>query len=94
MSLYSRAAQFAPFAALSGYEEAIAETARCTVREAELMEDDRQLLDRKLSCLSSRLTEHPVVSITYFQPDMKKSGGKYMIATGIVREIDGWMTAS
>ena len=52
------------------------------------MEDDRQLLDRKLSCLSSRLTEHPVVSITYFQPDMKKSGGKYMIATGIVREID------
>ena len=41
MSLYSRAAQFAPFAALSGYEEAIAETARCTVREAELMEDDR-----------------------------------------------------
>lgn len=88
MSLYSRAAQFAPFAALSGYEEAIAETARCTVREAELIEDDRQLLDRKLSCLSSRLTEHPVVSITYFQPDMKKSGGKYMIATGIVREID------
>ena len=88
MSLYSRAAQFAPFAALSGYEEAIAETARCTVREAELMEDDRQLLDRKLSCLSSSLTEHPVVSITYFQPDMKKSGGKYMIATGIVREID------
>lgn len=68
MSLYNRAAQFAPFAALTGYGAAIAETARQTSPKIEMMEDDRQLMDRKLSILSSHLEEEPTISITFFSP--------------------------
>ena len=66
MSLYNRAAQFAPFAALTGYEEAIIETARLTAPKVDMMEDNQQLLDRKLALLSHSLREQPTVSITYF----------------------------
>lgn len=82
MSLYNRAAQFAPFAALTGYEEAIIETARLTAPKVDMMEDNQQLLDRKLALLSHSLREQPTVSITYFQPDKKKSGGQYLTFTG------------
>ncbi len=58
MSLYNRAAQFAPFAALTGYEEAIIETARLTAPKVDMMEDNQQLLDRKLALLSHSLREH------------------------------------
>lgn len=68
MSLYNRAAQFAPFAALTGYGAAIAETARQTSPKIEMMEDDRQLMDRKLSILSSHLEEEPTISITFSSP--------------------------
>ena len=87
MSLYNRAAQFAPFAALTGYGAAIAETARQTSPKIEMMEDDRQLMDRKLSILSSHLEEEPNISITFFQPDGRKAGGHYLTTTGIVKSI-------
>lgn len=87
MSLYNRAAQFAPFAALTGYGAAIAETARQTSPKIEMMEDDRQLMDRKLSILSSHLEEEPTISITFFQPDSRKSGGHYLTITGVVKSI-------
>ena len=87
MSLYNRAAQFAPFAALTGYGAAIAETARQTSPKIEMMEDDRQLMDRKLSILSSHLEEEPTISITFFQPDGRKAGGHYLTITGVVKAI-------
>ena len=87
MSLYNRAAQFAPFAVLTGYGAAIAETARQTSPKIEMMEDDRQLMDRKLSILSSHLEEEPTISITFFQPDGRKIGGHYLTITGVVKSI-------
>ena len=87
MSLYNRAAQFAPFAALTGYEEAIIETARLTAPKVDMMEDNQQLLDRKLALLSRSLREQPTVSITYFQPDKKKTGGQYLTVTGVIKSI-------
>ena len=87
MSLYNRAAQFAPFAALTGYGAAIAETARQTSPKIEMMEDDRQLMDRKLSILSSHLEDEPTISITFFQPDGRKTGGHYLMITGVVKAI-------
>ena len=87
MSLYNRAAQFAPFAALTGYEEAIIETARLTAPKVDMMEDNQQLLDRKLALLSRSLREQPTVSITYFQPDKKKTGGQYLTVTGVIKTI-------
>ena len=87
MSLYNRAAQFAPFSALTGYGEAIAETARQTHPKIEMMEDDRQLMDRKLLLLTNHLEEEPTITITYFQPDGRKSGGQYLTITGVVKAI-------
>lgn len=87
MSLYNRAAQFAPFAALTGYEEAIIETARLTAPKVDMMEDNQQLLDRKLALLSHSLIEQPTVSITYFQPDKKKTGGQYLTVRGVIKRI-------
>ena len=87
MSLYNRAAQFAPFAALTGYGEAIAEIARQTKPKIEMMEDDRQLMDRKLLLLTNHLEEEPTITITYFQPDRRKSGGQYLTITGVVKAI-------
>ena len=87
MSLYNRAAQFAPFAAVTGYEEAIIETARLTAPKVDMMEDNQQLLDRKLALLSHSLREQPTVSITYSQPDKKKSGGQHLTVTGVIKSI-------
>lgn len=87
MSLYNRAAQFAPFSALTGYEEVIAETARQTNPKIEIMEDDHQLMDRKLSILTTCLEEEPTITITYFQPDGCKDGGQYLTITGVVKAI-------
>ena len=87
MSLYNRAAQFAPFSALTGYGEAIAETARQTNPKIEIMEDDRQLMDKKLSILTTCLEEEPTITITYFQPDGCKDGGQYLIITSVVKAI-------
>ena len=87
MSMYNRAAQFAPFAALTGHDSAITEAARLTETEEELSESDAEVLNRKLAYLQS-LDEKPTISVTYFVPDDKKEGGSYHTATGIVKSVE------
>lgn len=87
MSLYNRAAQFAPFAALSGHDAAIEETARLTEQQRELTQGERDVLSRKLSYLLQR-DDSPVVEICYFQPDGRKSGGSYRTITGTIKKVD------
>ncbi len=88
MSLLGRAAQFAPFAALSGYDGAVQETARLTDRCMELDEESLALLDQQLTQLMSAIAEQPEVTFTCFEPDEKKAGGAYRSVTGRVRRID------
>ncbi|MCD8382187.1 MAG: YolD-like family protein [Clostridiales bacterium] len=88
MSMADRAAQFSPFAALTGYDAAVKETARLTEQRVELDEDEQRKVSERLSLLQSCLGEFPEVEITYFIPDMKKTGGKYSTVTGTVRKLD------
>ena len=88
MSLLDRAAQFSPFAALTGHEAAIAETARLTDERLDLDENTIEMLDIRLQFLKERLPEKPVVEFSYFIPDEKKQGGSYETVTGIVKKID------
>ncbi len=88
MSLIDRAAQFSPFAALTGYEAAIKETARRTDEFIELDENSRAELDLRLRWLAYHRRERPAVEITYFLPDERKSGGAYVTANGWVKKID------
>ena len=88
MTNSDRAAQFSPFAALTGYEEVIAEAARQTASRIELEESELQLLDRKIRHLQQRIAEHPEVEITYFEPDAVKEGGAYRTVKGAVKKID------
>lgn len=88
MSAHDRAAQFSPFAALTGYDAAINETARLTDKRAELDEYSKADLNERLYIIQGQMDEQPEVSITYFQPDKKKSGGAYITATGCVKKID------
>ena len=88
MSIHDRAAQFAPFAALVGYGDAVEETERLTEGRRVMEEDEISELNRRLSELSERLKERPKIRVTYFIPDKKKSGGRYASVTGSVRTID------
>lgn len=88
MSMLERAAQFQPFRALTGYEDAVRETARLTDDRVELTEDEKALLDGKLQRLADNLASHPLVTVTYFQPDKKKAGGEYVTTTGQLKKID------
>lgn len=88
MSLYDRAAQFAPFKALTGYEDDVEETARLTDDRIELDEERIEQLDARLQLLEEHLAEAPTVSITYFVPDARKDGGSYEMVSGIVKKID------
>lgn len=88
MSLYDRAAQFAPFAALTGYEDAIEETARLTEDQIILDEGDVSKINEILYELSFHLSEKKNVSVRYFEPDSLKSGGAYVIYEGCVKKID------
>ncbi|NLV87036.1 MAG: YolD-like family protein [Clostridiales bacterium] len=88
MSISNRAAQFSPFAALSGYEAAIQETARLTSEKIELGEDSIVQLNEQLKKVMEGLDERQKFSITYFVADGKKLGGKYVKATGEVKKID------
>lgn len=93
MSLQNRAAQFSPFAALTGYEDQICEAARLTDTRIDLSESMKELLDEKLQMIQEQLeagrgTARPYVSITYFQPDMQKEGGEYVTLQGAVKKID------
>lgn len=90
MSRADRAAQFSPFAALTGYDAAVRETARVTERRIELDEGVKAELNARLNCILEHLPEHPQVSITYFMPDEKKSGGAYRTVTGAVRKLDSF----
>ena len=88
MSLHDRAAQFSPFAALTGYEDAVEETARLTDSRLELSEDMKTILNEKMQMILDNAENGPIVTITYFVPDKKKSGGAYVDVSGIVKEID------
>ena len=88
MSMVDRAAQFSPFAALTGHSASIAETARLTDRQIELTEGDKAIINEKLQMLFDYIKSEPVVTITYFEPDDKKSGGSYETVTGVIKRID------
>ena len=88
MSMYSRAAQFAPFSALTGHEEAIRETARLTDCLTELTPEEAGILDRRLSMILNSEGERPEATITFFEPDTKKKGGAYRHVTGRIRKAD------
>ena len=90
MSMHDRAAQFSPFAALTGYEEAVEETARVTDEQIELAEDMKAMVDAKLGIIVSQIGTHPTVTITYFVSDERKTGGKYVTVTDKVKSIDGF----
>lgn len=88
MSAHDRAAQFSPFAALTGYDGAIRETARLTNKRMELDEAAKTVLDEKLRIIQELLNSQPEIEITYFQPDERKSGGAYVSSVGVVKKID------
>lgn len=88
MSMLNRAAQFSPFAALTGYDAAVKETARLTDQRVELDEYQKAALDERLQIIQEHLQERPEVSLTYFQPDERKAGGAYLTITGAVKKID------
>ena len=88
MSLYDRAAQFSPFAALTGHHAAIAETGRLTDQRIELDESEIARVDAELQHLQELLPDRPTVSITYFVPDERKSDGSYRTITSEVKRID------
>lgn len=88
MPIADRAAQFSPFAALTGYEDAIDETGRLTQQWIELDENEKERLDEKLQMIREQLPTHPQVIFTYFEPDQKKQGGAYLTVEGRVKKID------
>lgn len=88
MSNLDRAAQFAPFAALSGHEEAVKETARLTDERMILDESQIAILDQRLQIISDQLDLKQPISITYFKPDMKKNGGAYITVNKVIKKID------
>ena len=88
MPMETRAAQFAPFAALTGYDAVIHETARLTDKQVELEEYDNERLNRIFSEIMDSLEEHPVVTVSYFKPDEHKAGGAYVTVTGQLKKID------
>jgi hypothetical protein len=88
MTVSDRAAQFSPFAALTGYDAAIKETARLTDERVKLDDYMKEVLSDRLQILADRIKEHSEIVITYFQPDAKKKGGAYVTAVGTVKKID------
>lgn len=87
-TMADRAARFAPFAAITGYEEMVLEEARVTDDRIELDESSKAALNEKLNMILEFIDEQPEVKITYFEPDKKKSGGAYLTITGAVKRID------
>lgn len=85
-----RAAQFAPFAALTGHDMAVREVARLTADKVELDESSITRLNEKIQLLKKHLLQRPMVTITYFQHDEKKSGGAYLTTDGYVKKIDDY----
>ena len=88
MSLEQRSAQFAPFAALTGYEGQVKETARLTNKKIEINEELKEILNLKIQLIQEKIKEQPQIEITYFIPDSKKDGGRYETVTNSVKKID------
>lgn len=88
MSLHDRAAQFSPFAALTGHEAVIEETGRLTSAKKELDDNEKEKLDNKLAAVYEKIEEKPLIKVTYFVSDEKKAGGEYRSICGKVKKID------
>ena len=88
MPMMNRAAQFAPFAALTGYDAVINETGRLTVGFIELDENKKEQLNRRIAELMETIDEQPSVTITFFKPDERKSGGSYFTVSGQLKKVD------
>lgn len=88
MSLYDRSAQFAPFAALAGFEDAVSETARLTDDKKELDDGLKAILNYKLEIIKNLLDTKPIITFVYFKKDKRKNGGSYVETNGIIKKID------
>ena len=93
MARIKRAAQFASFDALTGFGAAIHEAGRETEEKKELSEDEIDMIDAKLAVIQYHIKEQPNITVTYFIPDDKKAGGRYMTVSGKVRKLDGMKCA-
>jgi hypothetical protein len=91
MPMLDRAAQFSPFAALTGYDAAIVETARLTDQKRELTEEQKQVISKGLHELQKRIKNDPLVTVTFFKPDDRKSGGAYRTVTGNAKKVDAYL---
>jgi len=90
MKRSDRAAQFSPFAALTGYEDAVTEAARTTEKRIELSEEEKIILNEKLVFIMENKNASPIVTIRYFVPDKLKDGGEYLTVTDSISDIDGY----
>lgn len=88
MTLEQRSAQFAPFAALTGYEGQVKETARLTNKKIEINEELKEILNKKIQLIQKKIKEQPQIEITYFIPDSKKDGGRYETICNTIPKID------
>ena len=90
MSLYARSAQFAPFAALTGYEDAVKETGREVGDRIDIDDELKNILDTKIQILNEKIDKKNEITFTYFLQDLKKNGGEYVCVTGIIKKIDNY----
>lgn len=88
MSLHDRAAQFSPFAALTGYDEAVAEVSRLTEEKRKLSDDEQAYINEQLKLLAQSVGGQPQVDMIYFKKDTKKQGGQYCSYSGAIKKID------
>ena len=88
MTLEERSAQFAPFAALTGFEDCVEETARLTDEKIDISEDANELLNEKIKNIIKKIEKNPIIKLTYFIPDNRKSGGKYVTMEEKIKKID------
>ncbi len=91
MPMLDRAAQFSPFAALTGYDAAIVETARLTDQKRELTEEQKQVISKGLHELQKRIKNDPLVTVTFFKQDDRESGGAYRTVTGNAKTVDAYL---